>query len=185
MEFRATDEIPHRYGDLVFRESRLTKGSAVVLFLALTLAALSVALSPELIPSAQGLPRFVPFVAAGALLIFTLVSLFTFRASLRSSNWLVRFDRRKLYLKFRSYLNAHLPGDDPVVAVLDPDEIEWIRKTTARRVVPGGRGDERAERWTYLDLGLSADTNPLQARLREERRREAPMVRRTPTKAEH
>lgn len=185
MDFRRASEVPHRYRDLVFRERRMTKAVAFLIFLVLTLVALGAGLFPELIPLSTRPPRFIFFLVAAGLLLPTLVSLFTLRASLRSSNWLIRFDGSKLYIKFRSYLNSHIGDDHPVVAALDPDEVEWIRKTTEKRIVPGrGRG-ERSESWTYLDLGLPGGTAELESHLEEERRRAAPRIRRTRTKAEH
>lgn len=185
MKFYAPSAVPLRPGDLVFREARLGKLIAFAIFTAATTAALIAALAPELIPPSLRPPRAITFAVAAALSLFALVSSYTLRASLKRSNWLVRYDGNGLFVKFRSYLNHHFPAEDAVVVYIARSEIGWIRRTHEKRVTPRNRGDTVVSA-TYLDIGLrDADTTELERHLTLERRREAPMIRRTRTKAQH
>lgn len=185
MDLRRVAEVPHRHGSLVCREDWRTQAAAFLAFLVLTCGVLSIAFFPEVLPVAQRPPRWLALLVAAGLSLFVLVSAFTLRASLRPANWLVRLDDRWMFIKFHSYLNHHLPEDDPVVLALERGEIGWIRKTSEKRVSPGLDRTRRSSRWRYLDLGVSTATTELEDGLSQERRREAPMVGRSRTKAEH
>ncbi len=103
----------------------------------------------------------------------SLVVLSGFRASLRGTNWLMRYDGARLLIKYRSYLNHHLPEGDLVVVEINLSEIEWIRAFKEKRIVPSMGGDgPQTESWTYLDLCLNhKDTAKLLEYLRQERLR--------------
>lgn len=186
MEFLREDAVPARPGDTVFREARLGKLAAFAIFLSLTLAALFVGFLPETLPTDHRPPRLIAFYIALVLSVFVLVSLYSLRASLARSNWLVRFDGSTLHIKFRSYLNRHFPPEDLVVVRIPSAEVAWIRKTRERRLLPRRRGADSQTTTTYLDVKLQdVDTADLERGLAEERRRKGPLVRRTRTKAQH
>jgi hypothetical protein len=185
MKFLRAQETPRRRGDTVFKEARLGKLIVFVIFLLLTLGALLLGFSPETLPVRSRPPPFVAFFVAASLSLFALVCLYSFRASLLASNWLVRFDGSNIYVKYRSYLNHHFPAQDRVVVGIPAAEIEWIRNSRESRLIPRRHGDSSATT-THLDIKLrDADTSELERELAEERRREAPMVLRTRSKARH
>ena len=119
------------------------------------------------------LPSGLAYWIAGVMALMSLVVLSGFRASLRGANWLVRYDGARLLIKYRSYLNHHLPEGDFVVVEINLSEIEWIRAFKEKRIVPSmGRDGPRTEAWTYLDLCLNhKDTAKLSEYLRQERLR--------------
>ncbi len=188
MRFLREDEVPERHGDWTFREARVGKLAAFLVFLALMVAALAIAIEPDLLPRRFRLPRAIALFVAAGMALFVAFTLYTLRAAMGRSNWIVRYDGRDLYVKYRSYLNRHLDDDGPVVVHLPGDEIAWVRRTAERLRVPSSRRSRRdvEERVTHIDIRLAhQDTTELESRLAEERRKEAPRIRRTRTKAHH
>ncbi|QPJ64838.1 MAG: hypothetical protein G3M78_05335 [Candidatus Nitrohelix vancouverensis] len=115
--------------------------------------------------------RYIEVVIACIFLLF----LFHFRKSLRTSNWLLRLDPGRAVIKFRSYLNDHLPEEDKIVVEIPCAEIAWARKTK-ERVVTNDRDGAVYQFFTFLDLKLkSQDAEALRQAILDERNRRPPI----------
>lgn len=177
MEFYRLDEVPHREGDVVFRESRLRGAIFFTVFAFLTGGALALGIAGTLRDDVASFPPILAYILAAGFALFASVALAGLRASLRPTNWLLRYHPDGLCIKFRSYLNAHFPPEDPVAFYVPNSEISWVRKTRETRVIPDKGEGEATERWTYLDLKLgSPDTTRLDEHLKRERAKKAPKV---------
>ena len=58
------------------------------------------------------------YYIAGVIILFLELLRRFVTARFRPSNWLVRTNDSGIFIQFRSYLNYHLPADDPTVVVL-------------------------------------------------------------------
>ncbi len=115
--------------------------------------------------------RYIEVVVACIFLLF----LFHFRKSLRPSNWLIRLDADRAVIKFRSYLNDHLPEEDKIVVEISYDEIAWARKTK-ERIATNDRDGTVYQFFSFLDLKLnSPEAETLRQALQEERNRRPPI----------
>src|SRR5215207_1312548 len=138
-------------------------------------AALVVAGSVALV--AVGRMRGAPlayYVAAVALvLLATLRELVL--ARFRPTNWLVRLGDDGLYVKFRSYLNHHMSGQDPTVVLVPFREIRAARLVRETRDVPNldRRGGTTRQRRVQVEIDLRQDAPEIAEALAAERRREA------------
>lgn len=99
------------------------------------------------------------------LFIFSLlawVSWTRFRLSLRSSNWLIKANSRRILVRLRSYNDYYL--DDTRFATLELhwNNIKWVRLTTETATQTGTDyfGD-RKTRYTYVELHLSLSEKDL------------------------
>lgn len=186
MTFYRLDEVPNRPDDIVFRESRLRGAIFFCLFALLAGGALAFGISRTFHDDATSFPPIIAYAIAAGFSLFACVALGGLRASLRSTNWLLRHHPDGVSIKFRSYLNSHFPGEDIVAFSLPNSEIGWVRKTQETRVIPDKGEGETTERWTYLDLKLtSQDTMDLEEHLKRERTQKAPKVGITRTKHQH
>lgn len=186
MTFYRLDEVPNRSGDVVFRESRLRGAIFFCLFALLTGGALAFGIAGTFRDDPASFPPIIAYAIAAGFSLFACVALGGLRASLRRTNWLLRYHPDGLCIKFRSYLNSHFPREDIVAFYLPNSEIGWVRKTRETRVIPDKGEGETTERWTYLDLKLSSsETADLENHLKQERMREAPKVGITRTKHQH
>ena len=87
--------------------------------------------------------------------IFTLVLFKVLRDRLRPTNWLVRLQTNGLQVKYRSYLNANLPEEDPIAVLIEFSEIESIRRHDIERNIPGSTmGDDELRSHVYAELQL-------------------------------
>jgi hypothetical protein len=100
-------------------------------------------------------------------------------ARFRGSNWLVRVAERGIYIKFRSYLNHHLPESDPTVAYIPFRDIRLARLVRELQDVQDsdGRGTLRRRRM-LVEMDLDDAAPELEAALATERRTEAPGIQR-------
>ena len=88
--------------------------------------------------------------------------------SLKPANWLMAVGDEVIMIKFRSFLNAHLPRTDRQVVSLSFSEIESARITEEKVLTPrqGGRTDSS---FKYLDVRVNCPAlRELAARLRYE-----------------
>ena len=66
---------------------------------------------------------------------------------------MIRYDGDRIFIKWRSFYNYHLPADDYVAVEIETSKIQWIRCFRQKRVISDSdRSTE--ESWTYLDLRL-------------------------------
>ncbi|MDA2937696.1 alkaline shock response membrane anchor protein AmaP [Acidobacteria bacterium AH-259-A15] len=171
MNFYRLRETPALPYDAVFRESRLKKGLFFLICLAISATMAFIGYQGGIDRSGWDVPSTLAYYIAGVIAILALVALLGLRASLRETNWLIRYEGDRLLIKYRSYLNYHLPKDDRMVVEIGLSEIEWIRSFREKRRVPDSDG-ETEQSWTYLDICLNhSDTTELREYLRQERLR--------------
>ena len=121
------------------------------------------------------LPPFLLYWISGVSALLALAGYRYFRASLRSSNWLLRVGFDRVTVKFRSHLNDHFSAGDPVVVSIPFAEIEWARRYREALNVPSSDLAGRTEALNFLDLKLHSDrVEMLRTALSEERTRQAP-----------
>ncbi len=173
MNFYRLRETPPPIQDVFFRESRLSKGLFFLICLVLSAILAFVGYQGGIHGDDFEFPSSLAYWIAGVMAILALVALSGLRASLKDTNWLMRYDGARLFIKYRSYLNYHLPEEDPVVAEIGISEIKWIRAFREKRLIPGSqRGKRTVESWTYLDIRLNhEDTEEFREYLKKERQR--------------
>jgi hypothetical protein len=117
------------------------------------------------------MPPLVFYIVAATTALLGLIALHSFRASLKSSNWLLRCHSSGVIIHHRSYLNWKFPNDDTQVVEFDHAEIAWAAIVKERRASPGmgARRDTQLQWLTFLQLGLR---NPDTAALEEPLQRE-------------
>ena len=120
-----------------------------------------------------------PFAYYFAALLFVLLWIYHAMvvARFRTTNWLVRVADHGLYIKFRSYLNHHLPPNDPTVVYIPFRDIRMTRIVREVQEVPDadGRG-ATSRRRTVVELELGEDLPEIARALAVERQVEAPRV---------
>jgi len=119
------------------------------------------------------------FAVAVLLLILPMRRFIT--ARFRPSNWLVQANNTGFYVHFRSYLNYHLPADDPTVVYLDYSEVCSARLVKERLTTPepGSRRSQTQTRYLrHVELELVGGTGPLTKALQDELTAKAPKERR-------
>ncbi|MCZ6486105.1 MAG: hypothetical protein O6826_10450, partial [Acidobacteria bacterium] len=115
MNFYWLRETPPPIQDVFFRESRLSKGLFFLICLVLSAILAFVGYQGGIHGDDFEFPSSLAYWIAGVMAILALVALSGLRASLKDTNWLMRYDGARLFIKYRSYLNYHLPEEDPVV----------------------------------------------------------------------
>ncbi len=150
--------------DRIFKESALLTFIAAVVF-----AGLAVAM--YLWNRFGELPFLSVVVSGGFLALFSLICFRCFAKTLAPTNWLLAVGPDQMMVKFRSYLNPHLPADDPQVISLSFSEIEAAQITKQKIIYEGARREgPTTEYHTYLDLFIQGrDLQPLRERLKYER----------------
>jgi hypothetical protein len=113
------------------------------------------------------------YLAAVILLFLWLMHRFI-TARFRPSNWLVRMTDLGLFIKFRSYLNYHLPAEDLTVVLLSYQEIRSARLIRERAQVADAQGRTSTQFLRYIELELGGDTGPLANALQTETAERAP-----------
>ena len=100
-------------------------------------------------------------------------------ARFRASNWLVRVTEHGVYIKFRSYLNHHLPETDPTVAYIPFRDMRLARLVRELQDVQDtdGRGTLRRRRM-LVEIDLKEPSPEIEAAIATERRTEAPRIER-------
>jgi len=124
---------------------------------------------------ANDFPLGVLILVSVLFSIPTLLSFFSFKKSLAPSNWILLISPNQVLVKFRSYLNLHLPEDDPQVVQFHPSEIEHARITKKRLTSWGPRNSKRTSFHTFLDLSIMEnDLGPLREQIKYERNLKMP-----------
>ena len=127
MNFYRLRELSAQPHETIFRESRFGKSLSFVISLTISVTLASVGYYYS--------GWYYYFAAVMGL--YSLMCLSGLRASLGESNWLMRWDGDRLFIKYRSYLNYNFPKDDPVVVEVGISEIDWIRAFREIRIFPG------------------------------------------------
>jgi len=119
----------------------------------------------------------VAYFVAAVLLAVLFLSRRIVLARLEPTNWLARVGDEGLFVKFRSYLNHHLPERSPTVVFIPYREIRCARLVREWRDVPESSGSEMTrQRRVLVELELRQDAPELQQALAAERRVKAPKV---------
>jgi hypothetical protein len=111
---------------------------------------------------------------APVILLFLCLMQRLITARFRPSNWLVRMSDSGLFIKFRSYLNYHLPAEDLTVVFVSYQEIRSARLIRERVEVPDAQGHTSTQFLRYIELELGGDTGPLADALQTEIAERAP-----------
>ncbi len=119
-------------------------------------------------------PPAILFWSGAWMLLFALIAGWMARRSLRTANWLLAVTADACIVKFRSYLNCHLPDDGPQVAWIPLREIREARMETVTVMKRLG-GEESEIRRTRLVLELKdgVAVDALAERLKQECDRQA------------
>lgn len=118
------------------------------------------------------------YYIAAMILLFLSLMLHYITARFRPSNWLIRMNDLGLFIKFRSYLNYHLPPEDLTVVFLSYQEIRSARLIHERVQVPDVQGHTETQFRRYIELELGGDTRPLADALQAETGERAPTEKR-------
>ncbi|MCC6144634.1 MAG: hypothetical protein IT368_12575 [Candidatus Hydrogenedentes bacterium] len=103
--------------------------------------------------------------------LFLALALLRWRACARPTNWILRQADNGLYINLRSFLNYHLPPEDETVLFLPAHEIAAVGKVYQKLVCPARHGST-VHHSSFIALYLThEETGPIEARLRQERRR--------------
>lgn len=125
----------------------------------------------------DGIPPFIGWFAGGVLLLFTRAMPYVFlKKRLKPSNWLVLRGADGLFVKYRSYLNAHFPEEDEQIVFLPYAAIGAARLHRRSWLTPSSQGKTRWDRATFVELRLNdqAHIDALAAKLAVERGRKGP-----------
>jgi hypothetical protein len=180
MKLLKLHEIPTAEILYTFRESKLINSVFTLLLGAVSLYFLYLALlvrpqlnvglfPPEL--------DWVPYIFFWGLIIACIgafiLTFDTLRASIASSNWLMKVSQRGLYIKYRSFLNRkYTTAEDTEVVFLEKSEIQTLYKVKLRKILPGNDPETLSETyWYFLDIILNhSHTGDLAAALIAERK---------------
>jgi hypothetical protein len=172
MKFYKLIDIAPRNNDQVFKASPTRKCIALVVFSALGIASLWVALHGGIHQGKTNVSAVLFYIMTVVFGLFAWYAFSVFRASLKPTNWLLRCDSGGVLIKYRSFYNWRFPADDIQVVGLDYSEIAWARTVKEKRLTPNmdGKGGAQIQYLTYLDFCLTnADTSALEANLQRER----------------
>jgi hypothetical protein len=148
MKLLSLEQAPMRFGGLVFRTSVLP--NVVAFVIAAGGAGVVVVTYMK-----GGLPLWGSILIG--LVIVPLMFLFfgMVRKGLASTNWLMVLDPRGILIKYRSYLNSHMPRGDMQVISLDPDDIRQVCKVKRKEKAEGMRNKKETRYLTFLDITLA------------------------------
>jgi hypothetical protein len=123
----------------------------------------------------RDVPTFIFYTLALFFGITAFIACSRYLKALKPCNWVVKQGMDRLLVKFRSYLNSHLPEEDPVVVEVPFSEIDWVRKT--KETVSTETSDSAQTRfYTFLDIKLNAPyIEELKKAMQAERNRRPPI----------
>ena len=114
------------------------------------------------------------YILMAILALFGLAFLKMLTARFKPENWLLRLTFDGMYIKFRSYLNAHFPDAEPTVVFIPHCEIRSARYMVEKQAVPDHDESNRPTTVTktnkLVELELAGDSKFLSDALRRERR---------------
>jgi hypothetical protein len=117
------------------------------------------------------LPFYV-FVLSGIVpVLFSAICFRHCAKAMAPTNWLLAIGPDRILIKFRSYLNSHLPVDDPQVVLLSFSEIEAAQIIKEKiRYYSSQRNSKTTEYQSHFDLHIKTESlKLLQERLKYER----------------
>ena len=157
--------------DCIFRHARLR---ALIIWLAGFVATTALLLRAYTAKWPPG------YIFGSFLLLFVLLTSRMVTARFHPSNWLVRMNETGIYVQYRSYLNYHLPTDDPSVVFLSFGEIASAHFVKERVETPDPANPRvtQTQYLRYVDLHLSGDIATLGDALQAERAEHAPSEKR-------
>lgn len=177
MRLLRNTEVPDGRSLTTFRTSSLRAG-----FWALLLLGITCFLGAGFLYAPDDLPRvaWVFLIPIGGLFltvlaIVSLAALSDFRATFRSSNWVLRVGKGGLWLQLRSFRNTHFEEADETAAFLGFLELAGARRAS-ERIRSGSDDTETTVHWLELvpaEVGLE----PLRAAVQAERERKGPTRR--------
>lgn len=119
-------------------------------------------------------PRAAYYISGALLLGLLLMRRFVL-ARFRTSNWLAKLSDDGVFLKFRSYLNYHLPAEDLTVVFIPHQDIRSARMVRERSKTLDMEGHASERTRCLVELELTVDPGPLVAALAAERAKPAPL----------
>jgi hypothetical protein len=155
MELMTAAAVPQNDRDIVFRYSR---ARAVTAFIVIALVATGLTVFGHM--NHAWLAYYVAAVLIVLLLIFQKLLL----ARFRPTNWLVRMTDNGLFIKFRSYLNAHFPDQDLTIAFIPFSEIRAATPIKQGRELPDRDHDRRTittSTRTFVEVEIATETRRL------------------------
>ncbi len=101
--------------------------------------------------------RWLSYLIFATVLFFLLLFRKLITARFQPTNWLVRLTDNGLFIKFRSYLNAHFPDQELTVVFIPHSEILSVRYIVEKQEVPDGDDNNRStttktHKWVELEL---------------------------------
>ena len=151
-------EVPETPRDRLFRASR---------WHAVLLVVLCAGACAAMIWRHWPAPRPAYYISAAILVFLFLMHRFI-TARFHPSNWLVRMNDEGLFIHFRSYLNEHLPAEDPTVVFLGFKDIRSARRVREWLTVRTMNNSSETQLHRYVELELAVDPTPLAQALAEE-----------------
>jgi hypothetical protein len=170
MKFHTLGEIPFQSDDRVFKSSPVREGVSFIVFLALAISLLLLAIGKGKL---HWLDPFICYITAATLGLFAWLAFGRFRASLKPTSWLLRCNDDGIIIKYRSFLNWRFPAEDVQAVGFDYSEIAWVRTVKEKRISPStdgkGGSTKQTQRFVFLDFCLAnTDTSAIEARLQAE-----------------
>jgi len=168
-------------GDVEFRYRTMAYAIAWVALAVAACLALLIGAAGGVLSSEIDLPPWLAYWIAAVLGFIAWLVFRTLQARRLPSAWLARMTPAGLAVKFRSYLNHHLPDEDEVVVLIPYREMASVGLCDETRTLPArGRHDVAQQRHSrLLEIELdSADVPRLREQLAAERNRKSPMIRR-------
>lgn len=158
-------QVPVNDRDQLFVYSRLQAMVAALLFIIVTGVVTYLLWLKDPWPS---------YILLAILVLFGLAFRNMLTARFKPEHWLLRLTYDGMYIKFRSYLNAHFPDDEPTVVFIPHSEVRSARYRVEKQEVPDHDESNRpttATKTTKLvELELAGDSKLLGEALRRERR---------------
>ena len=151
-----------------FKQSPLAQMIATILFVSLIIGIMCAHIFGDV-------PLGVAVFCSGFIGLFAWFSFSSFKKSLSAHNWILSISPDLIQVKFRSYMNTHLPEGDPQVVQFRPSEIESARITKQRITMPGSSSKRVTSFHTFLDLRVAnQDLRPLREQIKYERNLKPP-----------
>ncbi|HKG94221.1 MAG TPA: hypothetical protein VKA84_20080 [Gemmatimonadaceae bacterium] len=170
MRLMREEEVPAVGGGRTFRYSAARALAGAMLGLAGAAALL-------IVGRVKGAP--VAYYAAAVVLLLVWLFRGVVAARFRPTNWLARGADDGVYVKFRSYLNHHMPAEDHTVAFVPYREIRRARLVRETRRLPDpDRSGTTTRQRTVVELELRDEAPELERALADERAAKGPAVRR-------
>lgn len=162
MQILKPSEVQLMAQDQVFKESALSFFIANVVFTAIEIGL-------YLMYKSGKLPLIVFIFTCLFFLLFLMFSFNCFKKALARTNWLFVISYDRVYIKFRSYLNANLPENDPQIISLSFSEIEAAQIIKMRTCSYSLGNEKQTQFQKYLDLKVRVENlQQLRERLKYE-----------------